>query len=93
MYCLGGCDIYKWLDILDFSNSRIRTNNRRPCLTVLHCSDILLDVKESTLLLVKSKSRTDPGGVVQPYMGWVDKKGVDINWDVRPVSFPVTVLS
>ena len=50
----------------------------------------MLDVKESTLLLVKSKSRTDPGGVVQPYMGWVDNKGVDISWDVRNVSSLVT---
>ena len=26
-------------------------------------------------------------------MGWLGNKGVDINWDTRPVSSPVTVLS
>ena len=31
----------------------------------------------------------DLGGVVQPFMGWVDNEGVDINWDVSPVSPPV----
>ena len=33
------------------------------------------------------------GGVVQPFMDWVGNKGVDIIWDVSPVSFPVTELS
>jgi len=75
MYCLGGCDIYKWLDIMDFSNKDEQ------------------DVKESTLLLVKSRRRTEPDGVVQPFMGWVDNKGIDINWDVRPVESSVNVLS
>ena len=81
-----GLDIYKWLDILDFSNK----DEQPKAPSHSSCSDILLDVKESTLLLVKSKSRTDPGGVVQPYMGWVDNKGVDISWDVRNVSSLVT---
>ena len=35
----------------------------------------------------------DPSGVVQPFMGWVRNEGVDINWDARPVSSPVIVLS
>ena len=37
-------------------------------------------------MLVKSRRRTDPVGVVQPFMGWVDNEGVDISWDVRNVS-------
>ena len=32
-------------------------------------------------------------GVVQPFMGLVGNEGVDINWDVSPVSSPVIVLS
>ena len=35
----------------------------------------------------------DPGGVVQPFMGWVGNEGAVINWDVSPVSSPVTVSS
>ena len=35
----------------------------------------------------------DPNDAVQPSMGWVDNEGVDVNWDVNPVSSPVTVLS
>ena len=35
----------------------------------------------------------DPGGVVQPFMGWVDNEGVDINWKASLVSSAVTVLS
>ena len=35
----------------------------------------------------------NPGGVVQPFMGWVGNKGVDINWDISPVASPVTMLS
>ena len=31
--------------------------------------------------------------MVQPFMGWVDNEGFDINWDVSPVLSPVTVLS
>lgn len=32
-------------------------------------------------------------GVVQPFMGLVGNKGVDINWDLSSVSSPVTKLS
>ena len=32
-------------------------------------------------------------GVVQPFMGLVGNEGVDMNWDVSPVSSPVIVLS
>ena len=39
------------------------------------------------------KDVKDPGGVVQPFMGWVGNEGADINWDVSPVSSPVTVSS
>ena len=35
----------------------------------------------------------DPGGVVQPFLGWVGNEGVGINWDASSVSSPVTVLS
>ena len=35
----------------------------------------------------------DPGGVVQPFMGWVGNEEVDINWDVGSDSPPVTVLT
>ena len=31
--------------------------------------------------------------MVQPFMGWVGNEGVNINWNVSPVSSPVTVLS
>jgi len=31
--------------------------------------------------------------VVQPIVGWVGNEGVDISWDVSPVSSPVNVLS
>ena len=34
----------------------------------------------------------DPGGVVQPFIGWVGNEGV-VNWDGSLVSFPVTELS
>ena len=34
----------------------------------------------------------DPSGVVQLFMNWVGNEGVDINWNVSPVSSPVTVL-
>ena len=30
---------------------------------------------------------------MQPFMGWVGNEGVDINWNVNPVSSPVTVFS
>ena len=39
------------------------------------------------------KDVKDPGGVVQPFMGWVGNEGADINGDVSPVSSPVTVSS
>ena len=35
----------------------------------------------------------DPSSVVQIFMDWVGNEGVDINWNVSPVSSPVTVLS
>ena len=35
----------------------------------------------------------DSSGVVQLFMDWVGNEGVDINWNVSPVSSPVTVLS
>ena len=41
---------------------------------------------------VKSRG-VHPGGVVQPFLGWVGNERVDINWEVSPVSSPVTVLS
>ena len=31
--------------------------------------------------------------MVQPFMGWVGNEGVNINWNVNPVSSPVTLLS
>ena len=31
--------------------------------------------------------------MVQPFMGWVGNGGVDINWDISPVSYPYTMLS
>ena len=31
--------------------------------------------------------------MVQPLMGWVGNEGVDINWDICPVSSLVTKLS
>ena len=34
-----------------------------------------------------------PGGVVQPFMGWVGNEGVDINWDLSPVSSPISVAN
>ena len=34
----------------------------------------------------------DSSGVVQLFMNWVGNEGVDINWNVSPVSSPVTVL-
>ena len=79
-----GLDIYKWLDILDFSNKDEQP--KAPS----HSSSLFWYLYLISLLLVKSKNRTDPGGVVQPYMGWVDNKGVDISWDVRNVSSLVT---
>ena len=36
---------------------------------------------------------TDPSGVVQPFMGRVGNKGVDIKLDASPFSSPVTMLS
>ena len=32
-----------------------------------------------------------PSGVVQLFMNWVGNEGVDINWNVSPVSSPVTM--
>ena len=48
--------------------------------------------REPTLLLVKSRG-ADPGDVVQPFMDWVGNKRVDINWEISPLSSPVTLLS
>ena len=31
--------------------------------------------------------------MVQPFMGWVGYEGIDISWDVSPVSSPIIVLS
>ena len=42
---------------------------------------------------VRKGRGVEPGGVVQLFMGFVGNKGVDINWDVSPVSSPATVLS
>ena len=36
---------------------------------------------------VKSRG-VHPGGVVQPFLGWVGNERVDINWEVSPVSSP-----
>ena len=33
----------------------------------------------------------DPSGVVQLFIDWVGNEGVDINWNVSPVSSPVTM--
>ena len=48
--------------------------------------------KKPTLLFIKSRG-IDSSGVVQTFMYWVGNGGVDINWDVSPVSSPFTVLS
>ena len=50
------------------------------------------NVKETTLLFVRLGG-VEPGGVVHLFMGLVGNEGVDISWDVSPVSSPATVLS
>ena len=85
MCCLC-CDIYKWLDILVFSDKDNKWEApSHSSFTVL----ILVGCKRTR----KKVGGIDPSCVVQPFMGWLGNEGVDINWNVSPVSSPVTLLS
>ena len=55
----------------------------------------LLQIRCTTALKITYyEPGVDPaGGLVQLYDGWVDNERININWDVSPVSSPVTVLS
>ena len=54
------------------------------------------DVKEPTLLFVKSRERRPRWCSTEPFMGWGvggNDRRVDIKWDERPVPSPVTVAN
>ena len=60
------------LDFLD-KDEKLKTPSQ-----LLSLFWFLWDVEEPTVLFVKSRG-IDPGGVLQPLMGWVGNGGVDIN--------------
>ena len=78
-------DVYKWLDVLVFSDK-----DEKPYAPSHNSFTVL--ILEPTLLFVKS-SCVDSGDVVQPFMDWVGNERVDINWEISPLSSPVTVSS
>ena len=74
--CFLCCDIYKWLDILVFSD---KDKKHRPHHTTLPLFWFFWDIKEPTHVCKELVGGVHPGGVVQPYLGWVGNEGVDNN--------------
>ena len=89
MCCLC-CAIYKWLDILVFSDKEEKPEApSHSFFTVL----IRVRRERTDTAVRKELGGVYIGGVVQPFIGWVGNERDDIIWEVIPVLSPVTLLS